>query len=55
LSLDGKYSCRWTVESIFEQDYGSFASRADLFRRIGLDEREHKEESLQRCSKPRFS
>lgn len=42
-------------ESTFERDYGSFASRADLFRRIGLDEREHKEESLQRCERPRFS
>ena len=26
-------------ESIFENDYGSLSSRADLFRRIGLDER----------------
>jgi hypothetical protein len=42
-------------ESIFEPDYGSFVSRADLFRRIGLDEREHKEESLERCESPRFS
>jgi hypothetical protein len=42
-------------DSIFEPDYGSFASRADLFRRIGLDEREHKEESLERCENPRFS
>lgn len=42
-------------ESIFEQDYGSFDSVADLFRRIGLDEREHKEESLYRIENPRFS
>ena len=41
--------------SIFEKEYGSFASKADLFRRIGLDEREHKEESLARLAKPRFS
>ena len=42
-------------ESVFEADYGSFASRADLFRRIGLDEREHKEESLARMETPRFA
>ena len=42
-------------ESLFEKDYGSFKSRADLFRRIGLDERQHKEESLSRLDKPRFS
>ena len=42
-------------ESIFEKDYGSFASQADLFRRIGLDEREHKVESLARIEQPRFS
>lgn len=41
-------------ESIFERDYGSFASQADLFRRIGLDERHHKEESLARMKQPRF-
>jgi ubiquinol oxidase len=42
-------------ESIFEDDYASFGSLADLFRRIGLDEREHKEESLERIANPRFS
>ena len=41
-------------ESIFEKDYGSYSSQADLFRRIGLDEREHKDESLARMSTPRF-
>lgn len=41
--------------SVFEPDYGSFASVADLFRRIGLDEREHKEESLARIEQPRFT
>ena len=42
-------------ESAFEKDYGTFASVADLFRRIGLDEREHKEESLARMELPRFN
>jgi hypothetical protein len=42
-------------ESAFEEDYGSFASRADLFRRIGLDERSHKQESLARIAEARFS
>lgn len=39
----------------FEADYGSFASEADLFRQIGLDERHHKLESLARIDSPRFS
>ncbi len=42
-------------ESDFKQDYGAFASLADLFRRIGLDERVHKEESLERLERARFS
>jgi hypothetical protein len=42
-------------ESTFEADYGSYRSQADLFRRIGLDEREHKEESLARMERPRFA
>lgn len=42
-------------ESQFEEDYGSFNSLADLFRQIGLDERQHKEESLNRVEKARFS
>ena len=41
-------------ESVFEKDYGSFASQGDLLRRIGLDERQHKEESLARMEQPRF-
>lgn len=41
--------------SDFEPEYGSFACAADLFRRIGLDERLHKEESLDRAANPRFS
>lgn len=42
-------------ESEFEADYGRFESLADLLRRIGLDEREHKEESIKRAGKARFS
>ncbi len=38
----------------FASDYGSFTTLADLFRRIALDEREHKEQSLARMSAPRF-
>ncbi|MBP9864854.1 MAG: hypothetical protein KBC91_00475 [Candidatus Omnitrophica bacterium] len=42
-------------ESAFKQEYGDFGSVADLFRNIALDERHHKEESLNRISNPRFS
>jgi ubiquinol oxidase len=35
-------------ESRFKTDYGDPATLADLFRRIGLDERRHKQESLER-------
>lgn len=42
-------------KSIFEKDYGAFANQADVFRRIGLDEREHKRESLARIDQPRFN
>lgn len=41
--------------SDFEKEYGSFPSAADLFRRIGLDERLHKEESMGRIAHARFS
>jgi ubiquinol oxidase len=41
--------------SDFEQDYGQFASQADLFRQIGLDERRHKLESVARIEAARFS
>ena len=37
-----------SYNSEFESDYGSFDSVADLYRQIGLDEREHKEDSLRR-------
>ena len=38
----------------FARDYGSFPTLADLFRRIALDERGHKEQSLVHLSAPRF-
>ena len=42
-------------ESMFKNDYSQVATQADLFRRIGLDERLHNEESLNRIEKARFS
>jgi ubiquinol oxidase len=36
------------------RDYGRYATVADVLRRIGLDERVHKEESLVRLLAPRF-
>ncbi|MEK7388322.1 MAG: alternative oxidase [Elusimicrobiota bacterium] len=42
-------------ESEFKADYGDLKSIADLLRRIGLDERLHKEESLSRIEKARFA
>ena len=42
-------------ESLVSQDYGRFASVADLFRQIGYDERVHKEESLAWLTAPRFA
>jgi ubiquinol oxidase len=44
---------RW--ESDFKSDYGEYNTVADVFRRIGLDERLHKEESLNRQRQPRFA
>lgn len=41
-------------ESDFKSDYGNFTNLGDLFRRIGLDERLHKEESLARIRHARF-
>jgi len=41
-------------ESAFAEDYGRFASLADLFRQIGYDERVHKLESLARLDVARF-
>ncbi len=42
-------------ESQFKKDYGDYATQADLFRSIGLDERMHKEESLNRIEQARFA
>ena len=42
-------------ESVVSEDYGRFASLADVFRQIGYDERMHKEESVARVAAPRFS
>lgn len=42
-------------ESDFKADFGDFKTLADLFRKIGLDERIHKEEGLARVSQARFS
>jgi len=41
--------------STFEKDYGVFNNEADLLRQIGLDERQHKDESLARMQEARFS
>ena len=41
-------------DSDFKKEYGDFRSLADLFRRIGLDERIHKEESMARMEHARF-
>lgn len=41
--------------SSFARDYGDFNSMADLFRQIAVDERTHKEESLERIRHARFS
>jgi hypothetical protein len=42
-------------DGLFADEYGRFASLADLFRQIGHDERVHKQESLARMGEPRFS
>ena len=41
-------------ESEFAADYAPLDTVADLFRQIGVDERVHKDESLQRMHEPRF-
>ncbi len=41
--------------SVFAEDYGFYPTLADLFRRIGIDERMHKLESLARTDNARFS
>ena len=42
-------------DGLFAEHYGRFDSLADLFRQIGLDERHHKQQSLDRMAIPRFS
>jgi ubiquinol oxidase len=42
-------------DSAFADDFGHFASRADLFRQIGYDERLHKLESEARIDSQRFA
>ena len=42
-------------DGVFADDYGRFATLADLFRQIGHDERHHKIERLRRMSQPRFA
>lgn len=42
-------------ESTFSEDYGAHKTLADLFRSIGLDEREHKIKSQQAIDNARFS
>ena len=42
-------------ESEFKEDYGQIGTCGDLFRRIGLDERMHKQESLYHMEHPRFA
>jgi hypothetical protein len=41
--------------SDFKSDYGDYRTMADLLRRIGLDERIHKEESIAQIQNPRFA
>ncbi len=45
---------REPFQSDFKSDYGDFRNMADLFRRIALDERQHKEESEARIQQARF-
>jgi len=40
------------VESDLVGEYGTFNSWADVFRRIGLDERDHRNHSFEFCGKP---
>ncbi len=45
---------RVPYEGMFADDFGTYASLADLFRQIGYDERLHKLESEQHLRTPRF-
>jgi hypothetical protein len=40
------------VESPLADNYGTFANWADLFRRIALDERDHRNRSFRFCGRP---
>lgn len=42
------------VESAVVQGYGSFRSWADVFRRIGLDERDHRNNSFRFAGRPEY-
>lgn len=42
-------------ESSFAVDYGTYESIADLFRQIAIDERHHKQESIDRMAAARFA
>jgi len=42
-------------ESTFKADYGNYETVGDMLRRIGLDEREHKELSQKEVDQARFS
>jgi len=41
-------------ESPFSEEYGDYASLADMLRQIGFDERMHKQESVALMANPRF-
>ena len=41
-------------ESAFAEDYGDLDTVGDVLRQIGLDERHHKEDSLEQIPAPRF-
>ena len=42
-------------ESAFREDYGNFATMADVIRQIGYDERVHKNESMAKLGMARFA
>lgn len=44
----------WAWDSAFARDYGAYASVGDVLRRIALDERIHRDESLARIAEARF-
>ncbi|MET0592250.1 MAG: alternative oxidase [Polyangiaceae bacterium] len=44
----------WPWQSAFVTDYGAYATVGDVLRRIALDERVHRDESLARIAEARF-